>query len=59
MNELVGMANTDLLEDTAPHTHVGCTDQYYTNAVDYLDAIHKGNLNRWLTVSYFLEARLL
>ena len=45
---MVGMANSDLMANTAPHTHVSCTDEYYQKTSITMD---KSGLKTFLTVS--------
>ena len=45
------MAVSDLMGNTAPHTHVGCTQEYYNKVIAEMDSWASGVLLKWLTVS--------
>ncbi len=47
---MVGMAIPSLLQNTAPHTHVSCTDAYFQSVITEMDKAAVG-LQKWLTVS--------
>ena len=47
---MVGMAIPSLMHNTAPHTHVSCTNAYFQTVNTQMDKDAIG-LKKWLTVS--------